>query len=163
MESLLFIIFVGVITVYMFKKMAPIKETADQIRASRSLKERDDIFLYQEHSFFTSSPISVTQLFSKMDKSKFEGLDIEPEFKDDGIYFKIGLKTGSVKYLSNHYVITYLYKDTENLKYVMVESEGLLLAYKFQCNYLLTIIEEAFKSLDPSVEVQRKVVEFSSK
>lgn len=163
MEFFLFIIFVGVLAVYLFKKKAPVIETIRQIQGNQPLKERDDIFLHQEHSFFTNLPISVTQLFSEMDKSNFERLDIEPESKDGEVYFKIGLQTGGVKYLSNHYVITCLYKDKEELKYVMVESKGLLIAYKFQCNYLLTTIEETLRKLDSDVMVQRKVVEFSSK
>ncbi|HFR3426738.1 TPA: hypothetical protein ACHU7U_002014, partial [Streptococcus suis] len=100
MEFFLFIIFVGVLAVYMFKKKAPVIETIRQIQENQPLKERDDIFLHQEHSFFTSFPISVTQLFSEMDKSNFERLDIEPESKDGEVYFKIGLQTGGVKYLS---------------------------------------------------------------
>lgn len=164
MDIIIFIIVVVVCVKYMSDKQASVQETIQLIQRQNRLKVRDEIFLEQEHTFYPSQPVSLSQLMAEVDRKYFYQLDIECIDMGNMCKFNIGKRTGGIKFLYNPYVISYLYQEGDNFKYAIKESISCVPArYITQCNFLLTMIEEALKRLDSQVEVRRKVIEYTKR
>ncbi|MEY8463029.1 hypothetical protein [Streptococcus merionis] len=133
-------------------------------------KERDKICVRQRHTFYSRTIDNLDVVYQAMKKDHLEEVKLPLDYfktysdKQDGVYFfRVRTALGGDK-SGGLFLLEQVDSDTESYVYqfyLNTAYDGKIDSLSLACNLILTSLENAFKSLDSNIEVERKVNEFS--